>query len=70
MANKSTTIREVKLFKDEETMGVQSVTIDKSFPDEIWLSVSHCGNELLMSLENWHKLVELVEVAKAKSKIK
>lgn len=60
--------QEVKLFADEETVDVQSVLIDGDDPLEPWLIVSHCGEELSMSLDNWNKLTKLVNKAKLQMK--
>lgn len=65
MKNVSVT-HEVELFKDESTKGSQSVTIDASDSDDVWLSVSHGGNEINLSLKNWGRLVDLVDSAKSK----
>lgn len=55
----------VRLFSDEDRIGIQEVTIDTA--DELgnWIVISHDGNELSMSLENWEKLSELVQKAKS-----
>jgi hypothetical protein len=48
----------VKLFDDEDAMfGEQSVSIDTT---DNFMSISHNGNEINLRLENWLKLVELV----------
>jgi len=60
--------QEVKLFSDEDTVDNQSVLIDMDDPLEPWMIVSHCGEELSMSLTNWNRLVRLVNKAKAQIK--
>lgn len=57
----------VILFIDEDTEDVQGVTVD---PDDIepWIVVSHCGEEISMSLKNWESLVTLSWKAKKKAK--
>ena len=57
--------QKVKLFSDAETTGIQEVTIDTSDECGIWVVVMHTGDSLSMSLDNWNKLVSLVEVAKS-----
>ena len=57
--------QEVKLFSDEDKVDTQSVVIDTGDPLEPWMIVSHCGEELSMSLTNWNKLIRLVNKAKA-----
>ena len=56
--------QEVKLFSDKEITGNQEFSIYPNDPDGPWVVVSHCGEEFLMKLENWDKLVELAEKAK------
>lgn len=50
----------VKLFPEESKTDEQAVTFD---PSDSWLVVSHCGNEISLSVENWHKLNEIVKKA-------
>lgn len=56
--------QEVQLFSDQDTTGKQNVYIDSTDPEGTWLTVSHCGDELSMKMENWEKLVALVATAK------
>jgi hypothetical protein len=58
----------VKLFTDENLIGDQEVHIDTEDPDGTWISVIHDGNEFSMNMDNWNKLIELVERAKAECK--
>lgn len=48
----------VGLFSDEETKGEQNVHLDLN---DDFLSVTHDSYEMLISLENWRKLNDLVE---------
>ena len=50
----------VKLFPDEDKTDEQAVTYD---PSDSWVVVSHCGIEISLSVENWHKLNEIVKKA-------
>ncbi len=47
----------VTLFKDANKTIKQSVSID---PNDEWIIVTHHGESLSMSLENWKKLSDLV----------
>lgn len=51
-------MQEVKLFKDSEKTGKQFVNIEKN-----WITVTHDGGAITLSIENWLKLVELSETA-------
>lgn len=55
----------VVLFSDEDKTGVQEVDITSADELGTWITISHCGTELNMSLENWNKLVELADKAKS-----
>lgn len=50
----------VKLFKDEKILGKQEVFIDT---EDNWIVINHDGQEVSMRLENWEKLVDLVNSA-------
>lgn len=50
----------VKLYSDEETKGEQNVHLDLN---DNFLSVTHDGYEMLLSIENWRNLNELVNKA-------
>ncbi len=63
---KVTESQTVKLFSDESREGVQVVDIDKNDKDGTWLSITHCGDGFFLSLENWNKMVAMVEKAKAR----
>lgn len=58
--------QKVKLFSDEDTQGLQEVSIDTDDECGPWLNVIHNGYEIPLSLDNWEKLVLLVETAKSK----
>ena len=47
-----------KLFDDSEKTGKQFVTIDN---EDKWICVTHDGNEISLSIENWLKLVSLAD---------
>lgn len=47
----------VKLFDDQDTMGVQSVSVCEK---DQWINVIHDGTEWSMSIENWMKIVTMV----------
>lgn len=57
--------QDVKLFTDETMIGKQEVYIQTQDPCGPWMSVTHDGNEISLSVENWNKLVELAEKAKS-----
>lgn len=48
----------VKLFDDQDTMGVQSVSVCEK---DQWINVIHDGSEFSLSIENWKKLVTMVD---------
>lgn len=50
--------QKVKLDQDSEKMVGQFVTFD---PEDNWVCITHDGNEISLSLENWNKLKELAE---------
>lgn len=50
----------VKLFADEETKGEQNVHLDLK---DDFLSVTHDSYEMLISIENWRNLNDLVNKA-------
>ncbi len=58
--------QKVKLFPDEDYLGLQEVNIytdDKCGP---WIIISHNGDDLSLTIENWDNLLKLVEKAKIK----
>lgn len=57
--------QEIKLFSDEDRTGIQEVYIDTTDPRGPWIGIIHDGSEISLSLENWNKLVGLVEKAKS-----
>lgn len=57
--------QEVKLFVDENNIGKQEVHIDTDDECGPWMNILHDGSEFSLSLENWDKLVQLAEKAKA-----
>jgi hypothetical protein len=59
--------QKVKLFSDEDSIGIQEVHIDTEDPCGPWINVIHNGAEISLSLENWNKLVELVKKAELKA---
>ncbi len=50
----------VQLFPDEEKKATQKISLDI---DDNFLSIIHDGNELVLSLENWRSLNDLVNQA-------
>ena len=46
----------VKLFDDSEKQGEQFVSYD---PQDNWICITHDGETISMSVENWLKLMEL-----------
>jgi hypothetical protein len=48
----------VKLFDDQDTMGVQSVSVCEK---DQWINVIHDGTEWSMSIINWMKIVTMVD---------
>lgn len=64
MSKKITLTQKVKLFKDKNVLGTQSCSIDATDSTEPWINIIHDGGEQSMSLENWHKLLSLVDSAK------
>lgn len=54
----------VKQFCDEDTNCIQGVVIDTEDECEPWMIISHCGNEISLSFDNWDSLIKLVESAK------
>ena len=56
--------QKVKQFSDEDTSCIQGVVIDTDDECEPWMIISHCGNEISLSLDNWDSLLNLVERAK------
>lgn len=61
--------QEVKLFKDEDFTGIQAVTLETDPEQGFLLVVEHSGNEIILILDNWEKLTELVNNAKKLLKI-
>jgi hypothetical protein len=59
--------QEVILFKGEKAKGMQDAYLEDDEIEGKWISVSHDGEELSMSLKNWDALVKLVEQVKAQS---
>ena len=62
--------QEVKLFKDEDFTGIQAVTLETDPEQDFLLVVEHSDNEIILILDNWEKLTELVNNAKKILKIK
>ena len=62
--------QEVILFKDEDFTGIQAVTLETDPEQDFLLVVEHSGNEIILILDNWEKLTELVNNAKKLLKIK
>jgi hypothetical protein len=48
----------VKLFRDSDKTGKQFVTVDY---EDNWILITHDGEAVSMSIENWRKLVALAE---------
>lgn len=61
--------REVKLFVDEDKTDVQKVVVDNTDKKEPWIVVSHCGEEISMSVKNWESLIAISRRAKKKANI-
>lgn len=62
--------QQVKIFSDKEDIGKQEVHIDTDDDCETWIIISHCGEELSLSLKNWNNIVQLVESAKNEIDVK
>jgi len=54
--------QDIKPFNDSNIVGTQSVFIDTD-DSEPWIIISHCRDQLSMSIENWKKLVQLASEA-------
>lgn len=54
--------QEVKLFADEKNIGTQEVYLDTEDPCEVWMTVTHDGNEISLSARNWKKLTGMVDI--------
>ena len=54
----------VKLFDDSEKTGKQYVTVDV---EDKWICVTHNGDCLSMTIENWLKLVSLANTLLAQT---
>ena len=59
----------VKLFEEESHLVMQSVSIDTEDAIENggFISVTHYGEEMNMTVQNWNRLVNMVEEAKKKA---
>jgi hypothetical protein len=50
----------VILFNDSDKMDKQFANVD---PEDKWILVTHAGNSISLSIDNWIKLVELASRA-------
>lgn len=51
--------QEVKQFADECTQCKQQVYLNTEDECEPWMVISHAGNEISLSVENWKSLIKL-----------
>lgn len=53
------TKREVKLFVDSDITGEQSVFLERPENGEFWAVITHNGNEISLSVENFKNMISL-----------
>jgi hypothetical protein len=59
--------QKVKLFIDQDNVVEQEAFICGDDYHDIWITVSHDGAEISLSLTNWDKLIALVDKARLKT---
>ena len=56
----------VKITPQDDKEVIQEAHLDTDDEAGLWIVVTHDGNSLSMSFENWNKLVKLAELVKSK----